>query len=444
MNRRTPSAAEREAAQESRPSTASRAAQAAARVAARYANAPSYSELLANEARAAMMAAEAASRAALQAHAAAQSVLDSLEAAAQAESAPEQVRSAAPVDLFDAEGVVDSEPESAASQVEMRPERQMEVRPEQPAFPALEPLRSEASPSAQTPEDQPYTIRWERELPVRQPAPAAARARRAPGLFDSGVEDWREPGSPAAPGEEAGDLEIVEPAQPIFANLIEFPRELVATRKVRPRLAEGPLAAGEPGSQLSIFEVDSGAVSIEPEAAHATQDRSAPAWTGPEWSGIQLDAHPVEELSREAAMEERRAPAIEPAPASRRLLAVVVDVTLIAGAILAAAYMVASKSVELPGLRMIEFGLAVAMLVAGALYQVLFLTLARATPGMWYARIGLCTLEGQVPTRAQRSARLVAMLLSVLPVGVGIAWAIFDDDHLTWHDRLSGTYLRKG
>jgi hypothetical protein len=37
-----------------------------------------------------------------------------------------------------------------------------------------------------------------------------------------------------------------------------------------------------------------------------------------------------------------------------------------------------------------------------------------------------------------------ALLLSVLPVGLGAAWLLFDDDHLCWHDRLSKTYLRKG
>jgi hypothetical protein len=35
------------------------------------------------------------------------------------------------------------------------------------------------------------------------------------------------------------------------------------------------------------------------------------------------------------------------------------------------------------------------------------------------------------------------MLLSVLPLGLGVMWSIFDEDHLSWHDRLSGTYLRK-
>ena len=39
--------------------------------------------------------------------------------------------------------------------------------------------------------------------------------------------------------------ETVAPAIPLAANLIEFPRELVAARKARPRLAEGPLRDAE-------------------------------------------------------------------------------------------------------------------------------------------------------------------------------------------------------
>lgn len=62
-----------------------RAARAAARVAARYANAPSYNQMLADEAHAAIRAAEAAQMAADDAHAAAQMVLAGLEAATSAE-----------------------------------------------------------------------------------------------------------------------------------------------------------------------------------------------------------------------------------------------------------------------------------------------------------------------------------------------------------------------
>jgi hypothetical protein len=59
------------------------------------------------------------------------------------------------------------------------------------------------------------------------------------------------------------------------------------------------------------------------------------------------------------------------------------------------------------------------------------------------ARISLCTFDGQIPTREQLRSRLGALLLSLVPVGLGIAWALFDEDHLTWHDRLSRTYLRE-
>ena len=35
------------------------------------------------------------------------------------------------------------------------------------------------------------------------------------------------------------------------------------------------------------------------------------------------------------------------------------------------------------------------------------------------------------------------MVLSLLPIGLGVAWSIFDEEHLSWHDRFSQTYLRK-
>jgi len=53
---------------------------------------------------------------------------------------------------------------------------------------------------------------------------------------------------------------------------------------------------------------------------------------------------------------------------------------------------------------------------------VFFFTLAEATPGMKYARISLCTFDDQGPTKAHLRRRLAAMLLSVLPLGLGMAW----------------------
>lgn len=281
-------------------------------------------------------------------------------------------------------------------------------------------------------------------MPALRHEPEVGHASHAAGLFDSAGPDWgrlEDAGFQDA-GFQGEEMGVVEPAQPIYANLIEFPRELVAARKVRPRLAEGPLAA-EPGAQLSIFEVDPGDVCTEPEISGAAVESAQPAWSQPEWSGIKLGAEPEEELYREPELQVLQAVALELAPFSRRLLSVVFDVALIGTAFVTAAMVAATRTAQLPGLRAIEMGSAVALLLVGGFYHVLFFTLAKATPGMRYARIRLCTFDGQLPTRAQRTTRLIALLLSVLPVGLGLMWAVFDDDRLTWHDRLSRTYLCK-
>ncbi len=427
MSRKAPSAGERTSVQATRPNPASRAAQAAARVAARYAGAPSYSEMLAAEARAAVLAAEAASRAAMKAQAAAESVLASIEAASPvAMIAEESPRTA--LHMVATEIVEERQPVPAAAQEDHVAEEKFELTPE-------------IAPAAPVAEGQPYAIRWAPDMPALRRKQEVEQVFHAPGFFDFANPDWRGPEETGFDSEEIG---VVEPAQPIYANLIEFPRELVATRKVRPRLAEGPLAAAGRQSQLSIFEVDPVDVSTEPEAMSAAVEAASPAWAEPEWSGIELGAEPEEELYHAPgpAVLQQETP-LELAPFSRRMLSIVFDGTLIGAAFVTAAIMAATRAAELPGLRTIEIGSAIAFLVVSAFYHVLFFTLARATPGMRYAQIRLCTFTGEIPTRAQRTTRLVALLLSIIPIGLGLVWAVFDDDHLTWHDRLSRTYLRR-
>jgi uncharacterized RDD family membrane protein YckC len=430
-NRKNSPPAGHESASEAQPDPDSRAARAAARVAERYAKAPSYSEMLAKEARAAVVAAEAASRAAQHAHAAAQYVLAGLEAAVSAEPEPDQT----PL-------LVEPSPDQALGAPSLhvvRSEWAEYQESEPPSVPAgldTDPQAwFEAQPNHAP--DQHFAIRWEPDLPIRRPDAVPPRASHAD-RFESSAQDWLEPSSSS----NQEEIAMVEPAQPIYANLIQFPRELVATRKVRPRRAEGSFAP-EAGSQLSIFEVDPCAISIEPEPTQPAGVIAEPAWNAPEWSGIKLDAQPQEQLLDEPEPQPQPAPALELASFNRRLLATVFDFTLISGAFIAAAIMAANNARELPGLREIELGSAVALVVVAALYQALFFTLARTTPGMKYARLSLCTFEGHIPTRAQRCGRLLALLLSVLPVGLGLVWAIFDENHLTWHDRLSRTYLRK-
>ena len=154
-----------------------------------------------------------------------------------------------------------------------------------------------------------------------------------------------------------------------------------------------------------------------------------------------VESLPEPELPVDEALE--RSQNVQIAPVSLRLMAAVVNGSLVMGAFLAAAMAVTSRMKEMPSLREAEVGSVVALAVIAALYHGLSYAFAKGTPGMKYAGVSLCTFDGRKPTRAQRFGRLVAMLVSVLPMGLGVMWAIFDEDHLSWHDRLSQTYLRK-
>ncbi len=364
MGHKTESTSASQNTQESRPTRASRAAQAAARVAERYAQAPSYSAMLADEARAAVRAAEAASKAAQEAQAAVQYMLEGLEAAA----TPELVRQS----------------ESVAT-------------------------------TAPAPLETPHH-----------------RIFDASPMFSPGIQ-------PEQSAEVSDELRGAD--QPIYANLIQFPREMVATRRMRPRLAEGPLAAAPPQAQLSIFEVDPGSISTL--LAPAIDEPAAPVWMRAEFATLDVEPQTEEDVLDEPAPQDQPPNPIRLAPLSRRLMALVVDMSLILAVFVFVAMQFASHAKQIPGLRTIELGVVLAVFAIGVVYQTLFLTLARATPGMKYASIALSTFDGDTPGRAQRFGRVIALLLSVLPLGLGLVWALFDDDHLMGHDRLSKTYMRK-
>ena len=221
----------------------SRAAQAAARVAARYAKAPSYSELQAAEARTAVRAAEIATEVALDAQAAASAALAGLEAACDVTKQELELPR-----LVKPEPVAALPPPPAPAQLD--------------AVDTPAPQSFEISPF----EFQPIEIRLEAEevvspvaeLPVKVEPPVSAwnereqspiqrdRDRFQMDDFDIPVEDWWRPAHPGLDS-FAEEIQSVEPDQPIHANLIQFPRELVAARKARPHLADhSSVAVAEP------------------------------------------------------------------------------------------------------------------------------------------------------------------------------------------------------
>jgi uncharacterized RDD family membrane protein YckC len=136
------------------------------------------------------------------------------------------------------------------------------------------------------------------------------------------------------------------------------------------------------------------------------------------------------------------------APLSLRLMAGVVDGCIIVGSFLAftatfaftVGHTFAGGSAATGNPLSLKSAAVLGFL--GLAYHLLFFTFAEATPGMRYARIGLCTLSDENPTRAAMRRRIFAMLLSACPLGIGFLWACLDEDSLGWHDRISRMYQR--
>lgn len=411
------------------------AAKAAAKVAERFTKKPSYSELMAAEARAALRAAEAASRAALEAQAAAESVLAGLEAAAAA--ADRQVWEPAP---------------TLVAETDL--ERKWALANQPVCATGTDGnAGGDAQSSSGSEQGQSFEIRWDADMPTRDSRPQGSRASRGGEIFEVHGETLRHEDRQVSDASESQGLEVVEAAQAIPANLIRFPRELVATRKIRPRRAEGPYAASFAAQgQLSIFEVEQSAISTEPEAASSATEAGQQSWAGAGWSGIELDAEPEHEIAARAETPtrvERAEPApavvaLRVAPINLRLMAAVVDFSLIMAGFLTAVAVAAENASVMPSVKELELGSVLALAVACVLYQALFLTLSRATPGMKYAGLELSTLDGKWPSAGQRWLRAAASILSILPLGLGAVSAVFAEHSLCWHDRISGTYLRKG
>jgi len=79
--------------------------------------------------------------------------------------------------------------------------------------------------------------------------------------------------------------------------------------------------------------------------------------------------------------------------------------------------------------------------VLWAIYQYLFLVHCAATPGMQIAHLSIASFDSEFILRRTRRARALASILSAFPLGMGLVWALLDDDTLCWHDRITRTYL---
>ena len=76
-----------------------------------------------------------------------------------------------------------------------------------------------------------------------------------------------------------------------------------------------------------------------------------------------------------------------------------------------------------------------------AQYFALFTVFGGSTPGMMLRRIRVVSFGGWVPTSRQMVWRSFGYLISAGACFLGFLWALWDEDHLCWQDRISQTYL---
>jgi uncharacterized RDD family membrane protein YckC len=78
--------------------------------------------------------------------------------------------------------------------------------------------------------------------------------------------------------------------------------------------------------------------------------------------------------------------------------------------------------------------------VLALFYKLLFCVCGSDTPGMVWTQLRLLNFDGHIPDRDERVQRMVGSFLSYTVGGLGMVWALVDEEKLAWHDHISKTF----
>jgi uncharacterized RDD family membrane protein YckC len=106
------------------------------------------------------------------------------------------------------------------------------------------------------------------------------------------------------------------------------------------------------------------------------------------------------------------------------------------GVLLLGFFVAGGKADGFTGLLVLGAALPLLGLTYGAMW-----TLARIeTCGMRWTHLRLLNFDGFPPEPRQRILRFAGSCLSFCTLGVGLLWALADEESLTWQDHMSGTF----
>ena len=283
----------------------------------------------------------------------------------------------------------------------------------------------------------------------------------------SGLEPGRR--AAAAAGEASAEM---PPPEPQWKKQLDLKLETYRSRQKAG--ADGPVGAEaarglaplpEPSNKPSILSFDPGkrdSVAVEaplpsPDTGagagwRAALERASPA---PKLPPLHRPPEPVEALperltSRETARVESSETGLEDddaypraAPIRLRAMAGLLDLTLVlialgifVGVLHALGGTIAPDEEGLRSLLFAFFGIL-------TFYWIFYLRYIGETAGMHWLGLRVLDFNAELPDDRQRWARALGTILSTTALGLGFVWAMADEEHLTWHDRLSKTFVTR-
>ena len=224
-------------------------------------------------------------------------------------------------------------------------------------------------------------------------------------------------------------------------NVVQFP---TAPAMSAAAAAAAPALAPVVADQLTIFEApaeDPAQPAPEPSFSEREPERQAqPKWMPP----LRLDEH-LDYDYREAPSrpESEFDLPLKVAPFALRCWAGVLDASLVLASTAAFCGIFYFLMHEVPKQKtMLAFSVLV-LFAFWTIYNVLFFAYSGATPGLKAMRLGISDYHDGVPSVTRRIGRAISIVLTSFSLGVGFAWALFDEDRLGWHDRMSKTFPRQ-
>lgn len=249
--------------------------------------------------------------------------------------------------------------------------------------------------------------------PVNEDLEHHFRLRPAVPVADNApAEDEAKPGNPLLTQDSGQHLSFEEDGS--FTNVIEFPRSAAI-----PVFHSTPLA--DP-------------IVDRPRIVEAPEILPPP----PALGGILIEP-PQPELPERRPNTE---PSIASASIPHRLLAVSLDVLILATAVFAFGAIFLRLNpirLPLPGLAGPVAGLLVLLWM---IYQSMFIVFTGSTPGLRVTRLRIAKLDGSRIARRTRRWRVLASFLSAFSAGLGYLWCFLDQDSLCWHDRITRTCIQ--